>query len=101
MLLRRQMDAIRKELGEADDDIVAEYRAKLADKQLPDAVRARGRQGARPARAHGQAESRAGVGPQLARRGRRAAVGRVLPRSTPTSTPRVRCSTPITKASPT
>ena len=39
MLLRRQLDAIRKELGEADDDIVAEYRAKFADKALPDAVR--------------------------------------------------------------
>jgi ATP-dependent Lon protease len=39
MLLRRQMDAIRKELGESEDDVVAEYRAKFADKQLPDAVR--------------------------------------------------------------
>jgi ATP-dependent Lon protease len=40
MLLRRQLDAIRKELGEADDDIVAEFRAKLADRNLPEAVRA-------------------------------------------------------------
>ena len=40
MLLRRQMDAIRKELGEADDDVAAEYRAKLADKELPETVRA-------------------------------------------------------------
>jgi ATP-dependent Lon protease len=40
MLLRRQMDAIRKELGEADDDIVAEYRTKFDEKQLPDNVRA-------------------------------------------------------------
>ena len=39
MLLRRQMDAIRKELNEDDDDIVAEYRAKFADKQLTDIVR--------------------------------------------------------------
>jgi ATP-dependent Lon protease len=39
MLLRRQLDAIRKELGEADDDIVAEYRAKLEDRNLPDVVR--------------------------------------------------------------
>ena len=39
MLLRRQLDAIRKELGDADDDIVAEYRAKLAEKELPDAAR--------------------------------------------------------------
>jgi ATP-dependent Lon protease len=39
MLLRRQLDAIRKELGDGDDDIVAEYRAKFADRNLPDAVR--------------------------------------------------------------
>ena len=39
LLLRRQLDEIRKELGEGDDDVVAEYRAKLADKELPDAVR--------------------------------------------------------------
>ncbi len=37
-LLRRQMDAIRKELGEGDDDIVAEYRSKLAERELPEAV---------------------------------------------------------------
>ncbi|HEX5095235.1 MAG TPA: endopeptidase La, partial [Acidimicrobiia bacterium] len=40
MLLRRQMDAIRKELGDGDDDVVGEYRAKLADKKFPDEVRA-------------------------------------------------------------
>jgi ATP-dependent Lon protease len=39
MLLRRQLDAIRKELGESDDDIVAEYREKLADRDLPASVR--------------------------------------------------------------
>ena len=39
MLLRRQMDAIRKELGDGDDDVVAEYRAKLAEHELPDTVR--------------------------------------------------------------
>ncbi len=38
-LLRRQMDAIRKELGEGDDDVVAEYRQKLEERDLPEAVR--------------------------------------------------------------
>jgi ATP-dependent Lon protease len=38
MLLRRQMDAIRKELGESEDDAVAEYRAKLAEMDVPDTV---------------------------------------------------------------
>jgi ATP-dependent Lon protease len=40
-LLRQQLAAIRKELGEGsdDDDAAQEYRDKLADKQLPDDVR--------------------------------------------------------------
>jgi len=37
--LRRQMDAIRKELGEADGSVVEEYREKLADAGMPAAVR--------------------------------------------------------------
>ena len=37
--LRRQMDAIRKELGEADGSVVEEYREKIADAGMPDAVR--------------------------------------------------------------
>src|SRR6516162_9688889 len=36
--LRRQMDAIRKELGETDGSIVDEYRKKIADAQMPPAV---------------------------------------------------------------
>ena len=38
-LLRRQLDAIRKELGEDEGDAVAEYRTRVADAPLPDAVR--------------------------------------------------------------
>jgi ATP-dependent Lon protease len=38
-LLRRQLDAIRKELGEGDDDVVGEYRRRLDEAELPDAVR--------------------------------------------------------------
>jgi ATP-dependent Lon protease len=37
--LRRQMDAIRKELGENDGSVVDEYRQKIADAGMPDAVR--------------------------------------------------------------
>ena len=39
-LLREQMAAIRKELGEGDDDVVAEYRTKVAElgDQLPEGV---------------------------------------------------------------
>lgn len=37
-VLRRQMDAIRKELGEDDDAVVGEYRAKIAEAKMPAAV---------------------------------------------------------------
>src|SRR4051794_13897415 len=39
-LLRQQMAAIRKELGEdGDADVVEEYRARIDERELPDAVR--------------------------------------------------------------
>jgi ATP-dependent Lon protease len=37
--LRRQMDAIRKELGESDASVVDEYRKKIADAGMPETVR--------------------------------------------------------------
>jgi ATP-dependent Lon protease len=37
--LRRQMDAIRKELGENDGSVADEYRQKIADAGMPDTVR--------------------------------------------------------------
>jgi ATP-dependent Lon protease len=37
-LLRRQMDAIRKELGENDGSVIEEYRKKIADAQMPEPV---------------------------------------------------------------
>ena len=38
-LLRQQLAAIRKELGEDGDDVVDDYRAKLAERALPEPVR--------------------------------------------------------------
>jgi ATP-dependent Lon protease len=38
-MLRQQMDAIRKELGEDDGDVAAGYRAKIAEMAMPTAVR--------------------------------------------------------------
>ena len=38
-LLRQQLSAIRKELGEGDDDVVGEYRTKLETLEASDAVR--------------------------------------------------------------
>ncbi|HEX9097513.1 MAG TPA: endopeptidase La [Candidatus Dormibacteraeota bacterium] len=38
-LLRQQMDAIKKELGEGDSDVAADYRKKIEDAGMPEAVR--------------------------------------------------------------
>jgi len=38
-LLRRQMDSIRKELGEDDASVAEEYRTKIEEAGMPDAVR--------------------------------------------------------------
>ncbi len=38
-LLRQQLEAIKKELGEGGDDIASTYRARLADAGMPDNVR--------------------------------------------------------------
>jgi len=37
--LRRQLDAIRKELGEEDGSVITEYREKIANAGMPEAVR--------------------------------------------------------------
>jgi ATP-dependent Lon protease len=38
-ILRKQLEAIRKELGEADGPVADEYRRKIAEAGMPDAVR--------------------------------------------------------------
>jgi ATP-dependent Lon protease len=38
-ILRKQMESIRKELGDDDASVVDEYRAKIADAEMPEAVR--------------------------------------------------------------
>ncbi len=38
-ILRRQMDSIRKELGEDDSSVIEEYRQKLEELELPEQVR--------------------------------------------------------------
>ncbi len=37
-ILRRQLDSIRKELGDDDASVVDEYRAKIAEAEMPEAV---------------------------------------------------------------
>jgi ATP-dependent Lon protease len=36
--LRKQMESIRKELGEDEDDLIAEYEKKIAEAEMPEAV---------------------------------------------------------------
>ena len=36
--LRKQMESIRKELGEDDEDVIAEYERKIAEAKMPEAV---------------------------------------------------------------
>ena len=94
--------AIRKELGEGDDDVVGEYRTKLDDaRRCPTASRHVHRQGDRPARAHQRAVARARLDPHLARPRLRAAVGSSAATTRSTSPPPATCSTPTTTASPT
>jgi ATP-dependent Lon protease len=38
-LLRQQMDAIKKELGEGDSDVAADYRKRIEEAGMPEAVR--------------------------------------------------------------
>ncbi len=102
-LLRRQLDAIRKELGEADDDDRRRVpRAVSRSRDVPEAVREADRARARPARADRRAEPRAGLDPDVARHDPRPAVGRRAPRTTlDVVAARVPCSTPTTPASTT
>ena len=56
--LRKQMDAIRKELGESDGSAVDEYRQKIADAGMPDSCSSTGRSRARSSGADGRVERR-------------------------------------------
>ena len=97
--LRKQMESIRKELGDDDASVFEEYERKIADSAMPDAVRDQATAGARPAREDGRAERRVVDDPHLPRHPARRAVGRALRREArPGRTP-ARCSTPTTPAS--
>ena len=76
--LRKQMESIRKELGEDDASVVEEYRTKIAEAGMPDARARAGREGARPARADRRAERRVERDPHLPRLADRRAVEQAL-----------------------
>ena len=52
--LRKQMDSIRKELGEDEGSVAEEYRRKIEEAGMPEAGARAGREGAGAPRAHGR-----------------------------------------------
>ena len=76
--LRKQMDSIRKELGEDDASVAEEYRTKIDESEMPDEVREQAQQGARAPRAHGRADGRVEHDPHLPGLADRRAVGQAL-----------------------
>ena len=98
-LLRQQLAAIRKELGEGEPEGADDYRARVEAADVPDDVREAAAQGGRQARALQRAEPRGGLDPHLARHRPRAAVGASRPTTSTTSPAPARCSTPTTTAS--
>ena len=56
-ILRKQMESIRKELGEDDGSVVDEYRTKIAEAEMPDAVREQAERELAPARADGRPDA--------------------------------------------
>ena len=57
--LRRQMDSIRKELGEDEGSVMEEYRAKIDEAGMPDAVRAQAERELRRLETMGEASAEA------------------------------------------
>ena len=98
-LLRQQLAAIRKELGEGEPEGADDYRARVEAADVPDAVRAAAAPRGRQARAVQRPEPGDGVDPDLARHRARAAVARHAPTTPPTSSRPAPCSTPTTTAS--
>ena len=59
--LRRQMDSIRKELGEDEGSVVEEYRAKIDEAGMPDEVRAQAERELRRLETMGEASGEASM----------------------------------------
>ena len=76
--LRKQMESIRKELGDDDASVVEEYRAKIEAAGMPDEVREQAERELSRLRAHGRAVGRELDDPLLPRLADRRAVVRSL-----------------------
>ena len=100
-LLREQMSAIRKELGEdGEEDVVEDYREKIAEAGMPEAVLDK------PRRSSGDSSARASSHPSTAGSaptsiGSSTCRGACAPTTTSRSRRRGPCSTPTTRGSTT
>ena len=97
--LRKQMESIRKELGEDEGSVVDEYRRKIEEAGMPEAVREQAEKELGAARADGRGLGRGLDDPHLPRLARGACRGRSARRSGSTRSTRARCWTPTTPAS--
>ena len=79
--LRKQMDSIRKELGDDEASLIEEYEKKIADAGMPEAVAGAGREGTAPPRTPGRAVGRELDDPQLPRLADQRAVVRDAPKA--------------------
>ena len=79
-ILRKQMESIQRELGEDGASVAEEYRKKIADAGMPEAVEEQADEGARAPGAHGRAVRRGLDDPHLPRLADRGAVEQDLRR---------------------
>ena len=96
--LRKQMESIRKELGEDDASVVEEYRTKIEEAGMPEHAREQAEKELGPAREDGRAERRVERDPDLPGLADRGAVEQAAPTSGSIPRTQERSWTPITRA---
>ena len=97
--LRKQMESIRKELGEDDASVVEEYRTKIEEAGMPDAVREQAEKELGRLERLGEQSGRVERDPHLPRLADRRAVEQALRGAARSRRTPVRCSTPTTPGS--
>ena len=91
--LRKQMDSIRKELGEDDASVVEEYRAKIDEAGMPEEVREQAEKELGRFERMGEQSGEASDDPHLPRLADRGAVVETLRGAARSASTRARCST--------
>ena len=76
--LRKQMESIRKELGEDEADLIGEYERKIAEAGMPEAVAEQAEKELRRLERQGEQSPESSHDPQLPRLADRGAVGEAL-----------------------